>query len=175
MMKNYEESRKGEDGKRPQKASATSSNEEYMTTDTVGLQFELSGEHPPYSFHSSHFVSSSICQEGIEDEKLEEEEEVRVSIVTIKADFCPLEPFSTAHLERTGLIKETRTGGNKEEDAAEKKSMNRSDVGEDEEQLTCIFLQSQVGPQSTKMCSVLLIEQICISYIYFHVCVCVCV
>lgn len=157
MMKNYEEHRKGEDKKRPQKAIARSSNEGDMTTDSVGLQFDLSGKHPPFSFHSSHFVSISICQEGIEEKKLEEEkeaEEVRVTIVTIKADSCPSEPLSTAHLERTSHIKKTKTGRCKEAETVEKKSTNRGDVGEDEEQLTC-----QVGPQSSNMCSVPLTEQ----------------
>lgn len=179
-MKNHGESREGEEEKleeekrhekRPQKACARRSNEEeeeeFITPDTAGLQSELIGRHPPFPFNSSHFLSSSFCQEGIEEEELEEEEEVRVSIVTIKDNSCPSEPFSAAHLEITSQIKKTKEGGNKEEEAVEKKSVNRGDEDEDEEQLTCLHLQSQVGPQSSMMCSVFLIEQICLQFTYY--------
>lgn len=182
-MKNHGESKEGEEEKleeekrhekRPQKACARRSNEEeeeeFITTDTAGLQSELIGRHPPFRhppfpLNSSHFLSSSFSQEGIE----EEEEEVRVSIVTIEDDSCPSEPFSTAHLEITSQIKKTKEGGNKEEEAVEKKSVNRGDEDEDEdeEQLTCLHLQSQVGPQSSMMCSVFLIEQIFLQFTYY--------
>lgn len=167
-----EESRRKQGGRRGEKTreengSNEEEEEEFITTDTAGLQSELIGRHPPFPFNSSHFLSSSFCQEGIE------EEEVRFSIVTIKDDSCPSEPYSTAHLEITSQIKKTKEGGNKEEEAVEKKSVNRGDEDGDEEQLTCLHLQSQVGPQSSMMCSVFLIEQICFQFTYYLKMICV--
>lgn len=122
--------------------------EKEMTVDTkAGAQTELNGGHPlfAFSFNSSPFLSSSYHQG-----RGEEEDEVRVSIVTIKDESCPSEPFGTTHLETTSEITKKEEGGHKEEEeeAEEKEGETRDDDGEEEE-LTWLHLQSQVGPQSS--------------------------
>lgn len=161
--KREEEVEKQEEGetrekKRPLKASSRRSDEEeqeeekeeeeQITVDTkAGVQTELNGGHPlfTFSFNSSPFLSSSYHQG-----RGEEEDEVRVSIVTIKDESCPSEPFGTTHLETTSEITKIEEGGHKEEEeeAEEKECETRDDDGEEEE-LTCLHLQSQVGPQSS--------------------------
>lgn len=147
-----EEEEKQEEGerwekKRSLKASSRRSDEveeeekeeEQMTVDSkAGVQTELNGGDPlfTFSFNCSPFLSSSYYQG-----RGEEEDEVRVSIVTIKDESCPSEPFGTTHLETTSEI-------TKKEEAEEKKGETRDDDCEEEE-LTWLDLQSQVGPQSS--------------------------
>lgn len=159
-----EEEEKQEEGercekKRPLKASSRRSDEEeqeeeeekeeeQMTVDTkAGVQTELNGGHPlfAFSFNSSPFLSSTYHQG-----RGEEEDEVRVSIVTIKDESCPSEPFGTTHLETTSEItkKEEDEHREEEEEAEEKEGETRDDDGEEEE-LTWLHSQSQVGPQSS--------------------------
>lgn len=152
-----EEEGERQEKKRSLKASSRRSDEEEqeeeekeevpMTVDTEAeVQTELNGGHPlfAFSFNSSPFLSSSYHQG-----RGEEEDEVRVSIVTIKDESCPSEPFGTTHLETTSDITWKEEGGHREEEEeAEEKEGGTRDDGEEEE-LTWLHLQSQVGPQSS--------------------------
>uniref|UniRef100_UPI0037E751B1 F-box/WD repeat-containing protein 7-like isoform X2 n=1 Tax=Semicossyphus pulcher TaxID=241346 RepID=UPI0037E751B1 len=116
----------------------------------------LIGGHTPISasssFTSSPFLSSSLCR-GREGE--EDDDEVRVSIVTIEDESCPSEPFGTTHMETTNQITRTEEGRDRrgeeerETEGKEEKEGEKEEVmseREEDEKVTSpsLHLQSQM-------------------------------
>ncbi|XP_074517929.1 F-box/WD repeat-containing protein 7-like isoform X2 [Halichoeres trimaculatus] len=102
---------------------------------------KLIGGHTPISasssFTSSPLLNSSLCR-GRGGEGGEEDDEVRVSIVTIEDESCPSEPFGTAHLETANQITRTEEEGERkvedEGQEEERKEEATRDEKEEEEE-----------------------------------------
>lgn len=111
---------------------------------------KLIAGHTPISsssFTFSPFLSSSLCGGRGEGE----EDEVRVTIVTIEDESCPSEPFGTVPLETANRITRTEDGGDEQEDEAAVEEEDEEDATSDEreEEVTSplLHLQSLVGPR----------------------------
>ncbi|KAM6959771.1 F-box/WD repeat-containing protein 7-like isoform 1-T1 [Tautogolabrus adspersus] len=94
------------------------------------------------SFISSPFLSSSLSRVR----GGEEEDEVRVSIVTIEDESCPSEPFGTAHMETPNQITRIEDGGDRKDEEEKEEEAKGDERDEEDEEMTSpsLHLQSQM-------------------------------
>lgn len=157
-MEEERQERRGEEEDRILKTPFTKREEERETMKAGSkdkAQRELIDGHTPISAFSSPFLSSSLHRGR--GGGVEEEDEVRVALVTIEDESCPSEPFGTAHLSMTNQITRTEEEGDgKEEEKEEEEVAGAQEVEgangerEEEEEVNTeatspsLHLQSQV-------------------------------